>query len=170
MFGCVCNRWLAPPMYRCLLTCASLPDMFSRFFNSLCVLLRCGAMDAEAYSGISNDLIRILWSIGTSKKNDSEHLWVKARGTAFHSLSHYKVMLRLFVPCVTCYSFFFVKNPVPKVCKIFWQRVLYRSQLFKMLFLISGSKTMNSLLVNIIRKFSTPWRTFRMRLSNLNTC
>ncbi|KAF8704854.1 hypothetical protein HU200_031092 [Digitaria exilis] len=59
--------------------------------HNLCVLLRCGAMDAEAYSGISNNLIRILWSIGTSKKNDSEPLWVKARGTAFHSLSHYKV-------------------------------------------------------------------------------
>lgn len=63
-------------------------------------------MDAEAYSGISNNLIRILWSIGTSKKNDSEPLWVKARGTAFHSLSHYKVMLQLFVPFVLiCYFF-----------------------------------------------------------------
>ncbi|CAO2193844.1 unnamed protein product [Urochloa humidicola] len=61
--------------------------------HSLCVLLRCGAMDAEAYSGISNNLIGILWSIGTSKKNDSDSLWVKARGTAFQSLSHYKVSL-----------------------------------------------------------------------------
>jgi hypothetical protein len=50
-------------------------------------------MDAEAYSGISNNLIGILWSIGTSKKNDSESLWVKARETAFLSLSYYKVVL-----------------------------------------------------------------------------
>ncbi|KAG2586760.1 hypothetical protein PVAP13_5NG075481 [Panicum virgatum] len=61
--------------------------------HSLCVLLRCGAMDAEAYSGICNNLIGILWSIGTSKKNDSESLWVKARETAFLSLSYYKVSL-----------------------------------------------------------------------------
>ncbi|XP_062193776.1 protein RST1 isoform X2 [Phragmites australis] len=61
--------------------------------HSLCALLRWGAMDAEAYSGISNNLIGILWSIGTSKKNNSEPLWVKARGTAFHSLSYYKVSL-----------------------------------------------------------------------------
>ncbi|RCV24849.1 hypothetical protein SETIT_5G119500v2 [Setaria italica] len=61
--------------------------------HSLCVLLRCGAMDAEVYSGISKNLIGILWSIGTSKKNNSESLWVKARGAAFHSLSHYKVSL-----------------------------------------------------------------------------
>ena len=87
-------------------------------FCSLCVLLRCGAMDAEAYSGISNNLIGILWSIGTSKKNDSKSLWVKARETAFLSLSYYKVVLRFFVPCVlVCH--FLVKNPILKVCKIF---------------------------------------------------
>ena len=76
-------------------------------------------MDAEAYSGISNNLIGILWSIGTSKKNDSKSLWVKARETAFLSLSHYKVVLQLFVPCVLiCH--FLVKIPVLKVCKIFF--------------------------------------------------
>uniref|UniRef100_A0A0A9CM40 DUF3730 domain-containing protein n=1 Tax=Arundo donax TaxID=35708 RepID=A0A0A9CM40_ARUDO len=61
--------------------------------HSLCALLRWGAMDAEAYSGISNNLIGILWNIGTSKKSNSEPLWVKARGTAFHSLSYYKASL-----------------------------------------------------------------------------
>jgi hypothetical protein len=50
-------------------------------------------MDAEAYSGISSNLIRTLWRIGTSKKNNPEPLWDKARGTAFHSLSNYKVIL-----------------------------------------------------------------------------
>uniref|UniRef100_A0A0A9GX46 DUF3730 domain-containing protein n=1 Tax=Arundo donax TaxID=35708 RepID=A0A0A9GX46_ARUDO len=46
--------------------------------HSLCALLRWGAMDAEAYSGISNNLIGILWNIGTSKKNNYEPLWIKA--------------------------------------------------------------------------------------------
>jgi hypothetical protein len=51
-------------------------------------------MDAEAYSGTSKDLIGILWNIGTSAKSNSEPLWIKSRGAAFHSLSYYKVMLR----------------------------------------------------------------------------
>ncbi|CAM0879759.1 unnamed protein product [Alopecurus aequalis] len=63
--------------------------------NSLCVLLSWGAMDAEAFSETSKNLIQTLWSIGTYKKNNAEadRLWIKARGTAFHSLSHYKVSL-----------------------------------------------------------------------------
>ncbi|ONM29760.1 Protein RST1, partial [Zea mays] len=61
--------------------------------HSLCILLRCGAMDAEAYSVISGNLVRTLWRIGTSKKNNPDPLWDKARGTAFHSLSNYKVSL-----------------------------------------------------------------------------
>jgi hypothetical protein len=50
-------------------------------------------MDAEAYSVISGNLVRTLWRIGTSKKNNPDPLWDKARGTAFHSLSNYKVIL-----------------------------------------------------------------------------
>jgi hypothetical protein len=52
-------------------------------------------MDAEAYSETSKNLIQTLWSIGTYKKNNAEadRLWIKARGAAFQSLSHYKVML-----------------------------------------------------------------------------
>lgn len=63
--------------------------------NSLCILLRWGAMDAEAYSETSKNLIQMLWSIGTYNKNNAEadRLWIKARGTAFESLSHYKVSL-----------------------------------------------------------------------------
>ncbi|GJN37363.1 hypothetical protein PR202_gb26305 [Eleusine coracana subsp. coracana] len=61
--------------------------------HSLCALLRWGAMDAEAYSGISQELIGILWNIGTSVTSSSEPSWIKARGTAFHSLSYYKVSL-----------------------------------------------------------------------------
>ncbi|XP_051222968.1 protein RST1 isoform X1 [Lolium perenne] len=63
--------------------------------NSLCILLRWGAMDAEAYSETSKNLIQTLWSIGTYKKNNAEadRLWIKARGAAFQSLSQYKVSL-----------------------------------------------------------------------------
>ncbi|KAK3164000.1 hypothetical protein QOZ80_1AG0011250 [Eleusine coracana subsp. coracana] len=61
--------------------------------HNLCALLRWGAMDAEAYSGISKELIGILWNIGTSVTSSSEPFWIKARGTAFHSLSYYKVSL-----------------------------------------------------------------------------
>uniref|UniRef100_M8CQR3 DUF3730 domain-containing protein n=1 Tax=Aegilops tauschii TaxID=37682 RepID=M8CQR3_AEGTA len=63
--------------------------------NGLCILLRWGAMDAEAYFETSKNLIQTLWSIGTYKKNNAEadRLWIKARGTAFHSLSHYKISL-----------------------------------------------------------------------------
>ncbi|VAH57368.1 unnamed protein product [Triticum turgidum subsp. durum] len=63
--------------------------------NGLCILLRWGAMDAEAYSETSKNLIQTLWSIGTYKKSNAEadRLWIKARGTAFHSLSHYKISL-----------------------------------------------------------------------------
>uniref|UniRef100_A0ACD5VJS0 Uncharacterized protein n=1 Tax=Avena sativa TaxID=4498 RepID=A0ACD5VJS0_AVESA len=63
--------------------------------NSLCILLRWGAMDAEAYSETSKSLVQMLWSIGTYNKNNAEadRIWIKARGTAFHSLSHYKVSL-----------------------------------------------------------------------------
>lgn len=101
----------------CADTCFLL-SLYFLFFCSLCFLLRCGGIDAEVYSGISKNLIGILWSIGTPKRNDSESLWVKARGTAFHSLSHYKVMLRFFVPCVLIFLFL-VRNPVSIVCIFF---------------------------------------------------
>uniref|UniRef100_A0A0D3EK24 DUF3730 domain-containing protein n=1 Tax=Oryza barthii TaxID=65489 RepID=A0A0D3EK24_9ORYZ len=58
--------------------------------HGLCILLRWGAMDSEAYPGTSKHLIQILWSIGTYREKNVDPLWVKARGTAFQSLSHYK--------------------------------------------------------------------------------
>jgi hypothetical protein len=56
-------------------------------------------MDAEAYSETSKNLIKTLWNIGTYNKDNTEagRLWIKARATAFHSLSHYKVMLHFVV-------------------------------------------------------------------------
>uniref|UniRef100_J3KWR7 DUF3730 domain-containing protein n=2 Tax=Oryza brachyantha TaxID=4533 RepID=J3KWR7_ORYBR len=61
--------------------------------HGLCILLRWGAMDAEAYPGTSKQLIQTLWSIRTHREENSDPLWVKTRGTAFHSLSHYKISL-----------------------------------------------------------------------------
>ncbi|PNT70012.1 hypothetical protein BRADI_2g04280v3 [Brachypodium distachyon] len=61
--------------------------------HGLCILLRWGAMDAEAYYETSKNLIQILWCIATYKKSNADRLWIKARGTAFHSLSQYKVSL-----------------------------------------------------------------------------
>uniref|UniRef100_A0A0E0MRW9 DUF3730 domain-containing protein n=1 Tax=Oryza rufipogon TaxID=4529 RepID=A0A0E0MRW9_ORYRU len=60
--------------------------------HGLCILLRWGAMDSEAYPGTSKHLIQILWSIGTYREKNVDPLWVKARGTAFQSLSHYKLL------------------------------------------------------------------------------
>uniref|UniRef100_A0A0E0BXQ2 DUF3730 domain-containing protein n=1 Tax=Oryza meridionalis TaxID=40149 RepID=A0A0E0BXQ2_9ORYZ len=60
--------------------------------HGLCILLRWGAMDSEAYPGTSKHLIQILWSIGTYREKNADPLWVKARGTAFQSLSHYKLL------------------------------------------------------------------------------
>ncbi|KAK1298001.1 hypothetical protein QJS10_CPB14g00074 [Acorus calamus] len=57
----------------------------------LCNLLRCGAFDAEAYPEASKSVIQILWDVGTSRKSFCESKWVKARVSAFVSLTHYEV-------------------------------------------------------------------------------
>lgn len=95
-------------------------------------------MDAEAYSGISSNLIGILWRIGTSKQKNSNPLWDKARGTAFHSLSNYKVTL-FFVPCYVINCYFLVEILFQIFLDFFNKGCFYRSHLFKMLFLISGN-------------------------------
>lgn len=94
---------------------------FSSLF-SLCILLRWGAMDAEAYSGTSKNLIQTLWSIGTYKKNNADPLWIKARGTAFHSLSHYKVMLHFVVllSAVLHMCYLLIGNYISCVCTLLW--------------------------------------------------
>ncbi|XP_058102922.1 protein RST1 isoform X2 [Magnolia sinica] len=57
----------------------------------LCNLLRWGAMDAEAYSEASKSVMQILWEIGTSRYTGSGTTWIKARTSAFESLTHYEV-------------------------------------------------------------------------------
>ncbi|XP_077244249.1 ARM repeat superfamily protein isoform X2 [Tasmannia lanceolata] len=58
--------------------------------HGLCFLLRWGAMDAEAYSEASKNVMNILWTIGTSKTGCGT-MWIKARTLAFESLAHYEV-------------------------------------------------------------------------------
>ncbi|XP_039143794.1 protein RST1 isoform X3 [Dioscorea cayenensis subsp. rotundata] len=60
--------------------------------NRLCTLLQFGAMDAEAYPDISKIILQILWDVATSKSYCSSQLWVKARISAFKSLSFYEIM------------------------------------------------------------------------------
>ncbi|KAG9141189.1 hypothetical protein Leryth_001683, partial [Lithospermum erythrorhizon] len=57
----------------------------------LCLLLRCGAGDAEAYPEASVDVVKILWEIGTSRDNKLVS-WTKARASAFDALTNYEVI------------------------------------------------------------------------------
>lgn len=58
---------------------------------SVCLLLRWGAMDAEAYPEASRNVLQILWQIGMPGHFDYEFLWAKARSSAFKALIHYEV-------------------------------------------------------------------------------
>ncbi|XP_026387269.1 protein RST1-like isoform X3 [Papaver somniferum] len=59
--------------------------------NSLCLLLRWGALDAEAYPEASKSVSQILWEVGTSSYATHGYKWAKARTSAFESLTHYEV-------------------------------------------------------------------------------
>ncbi|MQL78530.1 hypothetical protein Taro_010959, partial [Colocasia esculenta] len=58
--------------------------------HGLCILLRWGAMDADAYFEASRNVIQILWDIGTSNDSHSGYLWIKAQVSAFESLTRYE--------------------------------------------------------------------------------
>ncbi|PIA29308.1 hypothetical protein AQUCO_06100078v1 [Aquilegia coerulea] len=59
--------------------------------HGVCAFIRWGAMDAEAYSEASKTVLEILWNIGTSKKSGNGSKWLKARCSAFESLTQYEV-------------------------------------------------------------------------------
>ncbi|XP_062106921.1 protein RST1 isoform X2 [Humulus lupulus] len=61
--------------------------------RSICLLLRWGAMDAEAYHEESQKVLQILWSISTSTSPDQELQWEKARVSAMEALAQYEVSL-----------------------------------------------------------------------------
>ncbi|KAM7509889.1 hypothetical protein LguiB_008764 [Lonicera macranthoides] len=57
-----------------------------------CLLLRWGAMDAEAYPEAAIIVPQILWEIGTSKHPGYGSIWAKPRAAAFEALTHYDVL------------------------------------------------------------------------------
>ncbi|XP_015576178.1 protein RST1 isoform X1 [Ricinus communis] len=59
--------------------------------QSICMLLRWGAMDAEAYPEASRNVLQILWHVGASKHGNDVVQWAKARAYAFQALSQYEV-------------------------------------------------------------------------------
>ncbi|KAE8021495.1 hypothetical protein FH972_007379 [Carpinus fangiana] len=60
--------------------------------HSICLLLRWGAMDAEAYSEASSNVLQILWGIiGSSNHADHGLQWAKARTSGFEALVQYEV-------------------------------------------------------------------------------
>lgn len=63
------------------------------FIGSICLLLRWGAMDAEAYPEASKNVLHILWGIGTSVHPGHDLKWAKARTSAFVALIQYEVIL-----------------------------------------------------------------------------
>ena len=65
--------------------------LHSFLLASLCLLLRWGAMDAEAYPEPASEILKILWVVGTSRNHGQGSLWATARATAFIALAHYEV-------------------------------------------------------------------------------
>ncbi|KAL1831410.1 hypothetical protein ACET3Z_001061 [Daucus carota] len=60
--------------------------------HGVSLLLRCGAMDAAVFPEAANDILHILWEIGTTLHPASELMWTKARAAAFESLTYYEVL------------------------------------------------------------------------------
>ncbi|XP_038904942.1 protein RST1 isoform X2 [Benincasa hispida] len=61
--------------------------------NSLCKLLRWGAIDAEVYPEASKNIIGILFTVGTSTSPSHDLLWAKAKASAFDALAQFEVSL-----------------------------------------------------------------------------
>ncbi|KAE8651262.1 protein RST1 isoform X2 [Cucumis sativus] len=61
--------------------------------NSLCKLLRWGAIDAEVYPEASKNIIGILLAVGTSTSPSHDLQWSKAKASAFDALAQYEVSL-----------------------------------------------------------------------------
>ncbi|KAL0554842.1 hypothetical protein IC582_008770 [Cucumis melo] len=61
--------------------------------NSLCKLLRWGAIDAEVYPEASKNIIGILLALGTSTSPSHDLRWAKAKASAFDALAQYEVSL-----------------------------------------------------------------------------
>lgn len=69
--------------------------------NSVCLILRWGAMDAESYSENATNLLQILWEVATSRhpSHGSSLSWANARVSAFEALTQYEVPhIHQFIP------------------------------------------------------------------------
>lgn len=59
--------------------------------DSVCLLLRWGALDAEAYIESSRSVLKILWEVGSSSHLANNLLWLRARISAIEALTQYEV-------------------------------------------------------------------------------
>lgn len=59
--------------------------------GSICLLLRWGAIDAEAYPEASKNVLQILWSVSISGHPGLESQWAKARASSLEALAQYEV-------------------------------------------------------------------------------
>ncbi|KAK2988748.1 hypothetical protein RJ640_027987 [Escallonia rubra] len=60
--------------------------------GSICLLLRWGAMDAEAYPDAAMSVLQILWEVGSFRHPGHGSIWAKARASAIESLTQYEVL------------------------------------------------------------------------------
>ncbi|XP_042027869.1 protein RST1 isoform X2 [Salvia splendens] len=58
----------------------------------LALLLRWGAMDAEAYPDAAENVLNILWKIGTQSQVSQSSLWTRAQEAALRALMQYEVV------------------------------------------------------------------------------
>ncbi|KAI5341216.1 hypothetical protein L3X38_020490 [Prunus dulcis] len=59
--------------------------------HSICLLLRWGAIDAEAYPEASKNVLQILWSVSISGHPGLESQWAKARASSLEALAQYEI-------------------------------------------------------------------------------
>ncbi|KAL6551467.1 hypothetical protein OROGR_007621 [Orobanche gracilis] len=87
----------------------------------LSLLLRWGAMDAEAYPEASTNVLNILWNIGTYREVSKTSLWTRAREAAFVALSQYDVLhIRRSIPDFSTRNMeFFISQTHPDLLATF---------------------------------------------------
>ncbi|CAN1347180.1 Protein RST1 [Linum perenne] len=59
--------------------------------QSLCFLLKWGALDAGLYVEASTNILQMLWLIAVTSPISNVRLWTKTRSSAFEALAHYEV-------------------------------------------------------------------------------
>ncbi|KAK3032084.1 hypothetical protein RJ639_036298 [Escallonia herrerae] len=60
--------------------------------HGICLLLRWGAMDAEAYPDAAMSVLQILLEVGSFRHPGHGSIWAKARASAIESLTQYEVL------------------------------------------------------------------------------